>query len=67
VTHEVNHATIGYFNRKIKNYYKIFDGKLGQGLDTDNTDFDYEELFCYMSGSLIEQICDYIVAKNKEE
>lgn len=68
VVHEINHAVIGYFNRKIENYCFIFDGNTGLGKPiTSDRSIYYEELFCYMSGTLINQICDYVVAKNEEK
>ena len=53
VSHEVGHAVIGYmgayFNRKFK--FTTYKNKL------DGQNLLYEELFCYMTGSLNSQIC----------
>lgn len=62
VTHECSHATIGYFNRRIKDYKKIFDDTLNYDTSIPNEyddSCDTEELFCYMLDSLVRQIYNY--------
>lgn len=59
VSHECSHATIGYFNRKIEEYNKIFE----IFDDTDEKYYDdcheHAELFCYILGSLVNQVYNY--------
>ena len=51
ISHEVGHAVIGYMGAYFKDKFNftVYDEK---GLDDDI----YEELFCYMTGSLNDQI-----------
>lgn len=62
VTHECSHATIGYFNRRIKDYKKIFDDTLNYDISIPNEiddSCDIEELFCYILDGLIRQVYNY--------
>ena len=56
VSHECCHAVIGYFLRKIKD-----KSKLMQDISKNSNDDceELEELFCYMLGSLVNQIYNY--------
>lgn len=59
ITHEVGHAVIGYFNRKLKDCQNIFTkvDELGNLLEEEvSDDVDLEELFCYMIGNMADQI-----------
>lgn len=59
ITHEVGHAIIGYFNRKLKDCQNIFTkvDELGNILEEEvPDDVDLEELFCYMIGNIANQI-----------
>lgn len=57
VPHECSHAVVGYFNRKIKNHEKLFMKNLEE-LDSESNDL--EELFCYMHGNIVSQVCECI-------
>lgn len=57
VSHECCHAVIGYFNRKIKNKNNLFEDIPDDLIYEDC--LDIEELFCYMQGSLVNQIYNY--------
>lgn len=63
ITHEVAHAVIGYFNRKLKDCQNIFTkvDEVGNILEEEvPDDVDLEELFCYMTGNMADQIvCKY--------
>ena len=61
ITHEVTHAVIGYFNRKLQDCQKIFTktDKLGNIIEKEPCEEeDLEELFCYMVGNLANQIAN---------
>ena len=70
ISHEVGHAIIGYFGRKVPKYKDIF-------VETDKTyelihnpDSIYEELFCYMLGNIVNDIVieyDDVYLKEKEQ
>ena len=68
ITHEVGHAVIGYFNRKLRDCQGIFTrcDEIGNVLDKEyRPEDDLEELFCYMIGSMADQtVCNY---KEKDE
>lgn len=51
VSHEVGHAIIGYIGAYFKDKFKF--NRYGESTDEDIL---YEELFCYMTGSLNDQI-----------
>ena len=66
ITHEVGHAIIGYFNRKLRDCQGIFTrcDEEGNILSEEvPPECDLEELFCYMLGNMSDQI----VCKYKEE
>lgn len=59
ITHEVGHAVIGYFNRKLRDCQGIFTKIDDEGniLDSEYIpEKDLEELFCYMLGNMADQI-----------
>jgi len=53
VSHEVGHAVIGYMGAYFKDKFKI---KTYED-EKEEEDTLYEELFCYITGSLNNQIC----------
>ena len=55
VSHEVSHAIVGYFSRKIKEKEEIFckTDKYGKILKEND---EIEELFCYMLGNITNEI-----------
>lgn len=57
IVHESTHAVIGYFNRKLNEYQEIFMKSNEEGYieDTYKNETN-EELFCYMLGSIADQI-----------
>lgn len=62
ITHEVGHAVIGYFSRKLKPYQDIFTkvDELGNIIEGEDECDINEELFCYMIGNMADQIaCKY--------
>ena len=63
IAHETGHAVIGYFNRKLRDCQNIFTkcDEKGNVLDKEiEPEHDLEELFCYMIGSIANQIaCKY--------
>ena len=65
VAHEVSHAVIGYFNRKIDNFNEIFTPRLDNKgrLDLDKGNEDFEELFAYMVGNMADQIVTFYIDK----
>lgn len=71
VSHEVAHAILGYFNRKIENYKDLFfDGfYLDEELPNwrDLVDYNIEEVFCYMVGNLNDQIWEYYFKIQEEK
>lgn len=58
ISHESTHAVIGYFARKLKDMQDLFteiseyDDILGETEECEEN----EELFCYMVGSISDQI-----------
>lgn len=70
VAHEISHAVIGYFNRKIDNYNEIFIPRLDNKgrLDLDKANNELEELFAYMVGNMTDQIVTFYIDKyNKDK
>lgn len=69
VAHEVSHAVIGYFNRKIDNFNEIFTPRLDDKgrLDLDKENEDLEELFAYMVGNMTDQIATFYIDKYEKE
>lgn len=69
VAHEVSHAVIGYFNRKIDNFNEIFTPKLDDKgrLDLDKANEDLEELFAYMVGNMTDQIATFYIDKYEKD
>lgn len=59
VSHECSHATIGYFNRKIKEYNNIFEKFDDRNEKYYDDCHEHEELFCYILGSLVNQVYNY--------
>lgn len=55
ISHEVAHAVIGYMGAYFKN--KINFRSYEQIVKNEEKDVLYEELFCYITGSLNNQIC----------
>lgn len=55
VSHEVAHAVIGYMGAYFKN--KIHFRSYEQIVKNEEKEALYEELFCYITGSLNNQIC----------
>lgn len=76
ITHEVSHAVLGYFERKLENPWRLIDeGVVKSAMNTDlniSTGFietnyiSYEELFSYMAGNLTDEIAKFVV-KDFEE
>lgn len=69
VAHEVSHAVIGYFNRKIDDFNEIFMPRLDNKgvLDLDKANVDLEELFAYMTGNIVDQIVTFYIDKYKKD
>lgn len=70
VSHEVSHAVIGYFNRRIPDYKQLFVEEFAKDEeipDWEDYENDWEELFAYMTGSLNEQVWNYYFKISESE
>lgn len=77
IAHESSHAVIGYFGRQLRKYgnrfVRVIDVKenkledIGDELDKEEDADLLEELYCYMLGSLVEQILQNCVDKEEKE
>ena len=70
IAHEITHAVLGYFERKLDNPHGLIDDSVVASVQNDKlkiplgfietNDISYEELFCYMTGNFNKSVVRFV-------